>query len=714
MGAWGTGIFENDNALDWLYDLEERGADQLRATLFKTANYPGHEYLDATDATEAVAAAAVVAGSLAVTQREALPENATAWLDSSGYYADYPMINAARLALGRILADNSELRDLWEESEYFQAWMEDVRKLLEFINLEAEEIGDAAHEGNSTGFAEPEVLRNSEHYTVYRGYIDFVEDVWGPGIFEHRDAVEFVCALEGKTPSDLLKKIKTVSQSKDSDWLLMTDACEALVTMSLLTAMENPGYWLMLPPEGREWLAKHDYQVSEADRQLCAQCLERIFRHKSEWIDYWDGGKDFGNARQAVFEMARGLGIICQDSDVVSGTKFLVSVNPVKPGLAKQPEYHPQRGITALVLILAVAICLVMVALSVMEISDYFTWVHDKGEHSLTDPIYLRNTDTTVVLNWVWVCCYISLFLAFPIMISRRHANLPALASHGIGYGPGKALFSTLIPWIGWFGDYAAVQDVLRASHPKTDPANPLAWQGIRHYWPVIIWWLGWSYLAFFRLAFGVGRSNESPADVRDESWLVVIASILMIVLMASVIVITRALARRQSKRREAVEIHAGKLGLTADDYTVVLASNVKGFGGRYREEQAPMPALRRDSLRVEKWVYLGVVAVFALLLLTVLLMNQNYDTMMNIIATVFVAGIHLFAAWRVFFGGVKAEKTGCSVLAVLSLIVAGLIIFIAEIYKEPSTLPWYVVAAVIHLWLLTITFRDARRWRPE
>ena len=60
MGAWGVGPFENDDASDWVYQLE--GAEDLelvRGTLEAAANPQG--YLEAPTCSEALAAAEVVA-----------------------------------------------------------------------------------------------------------------------------------------------------------------------------------------------------------------------------------------------------------------------------------------------------------------------------------------------------------------------------------------------------------------------------------------------------------------------------------------------------------------------------------------------------------------------------------------------------------------------------------------------------------------------------
>ena len=33
MGAWGAGSFENDDAMDWVYELEEEGLEAVTAAL---------------------------------------------------------------------------------------------------------------------------------------------------------------------------------------------------------------------------------------------------------------------------------------------------------------------------------------------------------------------------------------------------------------------------------------------------------------------------------------------------------------------------------------------------------------------------------------------------------------------------------------------------------------------------------------------------------
>src|SRR3979490_726956 len=115
MGAWGTGPFDNDEAADFAGGLDDLGgaarADAVREALTRAAEQA--EFLDADDAAVAVAAAALVAaqcpGGDEVDSvhgpRESLPQ------------LPDDVRSLAAVALDRVLADDSELKELWEEAE---------------------------------------------------------------------------------------------------------------------------------------------------------------------------------------------------------------------------------------------------------------------------------------------------------------------------------------------------------------------------------------------------------------------------------------------------------------------------------------------------------------------------------------------------------------------------------------------------------------------
>ena len=128
MGAWGEKAFENDSALDWLADLEDGGVTALRDTLSRVAGAGADDYVEVDDCSAAIAAAEIVAGALG--ERDRLTEEAVAWLDANrGAVVPGDKI-AAKRAVERVLAEGSELRELWDENGPDTEWHADVRALL--------------------------------------------------------------------------------------------------------------------------------------------------------------------------------------------------------------------------------------------------------------------------------------------------------------------------------------------------------------------------------------------------------------------------------------------------------------------------------------------------------------------------------------------------------------------------------------------------------
>jgi len=125
MGTWGYKPFENDDACDWIYDLED---SQDLALLEETiAEACADDYLEAPEASMAVAAAEVIAALSG--KAGALPDEVLNWVK------DRPPAPAALRAravkaLKRILTD-SELKELWEENEDdFPEWQASLSDLL--------------------------------------------------------------------------------------------------------------------------------------------------------------------------------------------------------------------------------------------------------------------------------------------------------------------------------------------------------------------------------------------------------------------------------------------------------------------------------------------------------------------------------------------------------------------------------------------------------
>ena len=130
MGAWGHGIFDNDDAADWVFELEEAADDGvLERTLSAVASAPADAYVEAPEAAAALAAAEVVAAAVTGSQ-EALvaggsySEGALVWVQSHGERVGPELVPLA-LAAVRRARDSSELRELWDEAEPDE-WLAEV------------------------------------------------------------------------------------------------------------------------------------------------------------------------------------------------------------------------------------------------------------------------------------------------------------------------------------------------------------------------------------------------------------------------------------------------------------------------------------------------------------------------------------------------------------------------------------------------------------
>jgi hypothetical protein len=129
VGAWGEKTFENDAAMDWLVELEEQGVPALRTILSDVAQTAEDEYLDVDDGARAMAAGEMVAAALGQ-GRDRVPTRSHAWLDVNASAITERDLAMARRAVRRILTANSELRELWDDSDPNTKWQAGVRVLL--------------------------------------------------------------------------------------------------------------------------------------------------------------------------------------------------------------------------------------------------------------------------------------------------------------------------------------------------------------------------------------------------------------------------------------------------------------------------------------------------------------------------------------------------------------------------------------------------------
>ena len=130
MGAWGHLAFDNDTANDWAYDLEEIEDLSLVEAAFAELEGVGTEYLDQDVACNALGACEVLArlqGHPGYTN--AYTEKVDQWVEAHKLNPSPAVLKRASAAIDRILADNSELRELWGEGDDGDAWRKSVEDL---------------------------------------------------------------------------------------------------------------------------------------------------------------------------------------------------------------------------------------------------------------------------------------------------------------------------------------------------------------------------------------------------------------------------------------------------------------------------------------------------------------------------------------------------------------------------------------------------------
>lgn len=131
MGAWGVGSFENDDAIDWVIELEDAKGFQFLADAFEIVLDQKDDLPEAPDCSVAICAAEVTAGLLG-NPSDDLSEEVLEWMEGQ------PDPSSALLSLAtnalNVILKRSELKSLWQKTDDYDEWRElvlDLRDRLE-------------------------------------------------------------------------------------------------------------------------------------------------------------------------------------------------------------------------------------------------------------------------------------------------------------------------------------------------------------------------------------------------------------------------------------------------------------------------------------------------------------------------------------------------------------------------------------------------------
>ena len=125
-GSWGSGSFENDDALDWANQcVNGSGAQPLIAVFDRVKS---SQVVEAPDGASAIAASEVIAAALGK-PGQGLPSELRAWLARQPKSEIVAQAAAAKRALKKVEdARTSELQQLWAEDKTSQ-WLSNVKAL---------------------------------------------------------------------------------------------------------------------------------------------------------------------------------------------------------------------------------------------------------------------------------------------------------------------------------------------------------------------------------------------------------------------------------------------------------------------------------------------------------------------------------------------------------------------------------------------------------
>lgn len=126
MGSWGLGTFEDDIACDWLEDLQDSDPIAFFAHCLNLSDIQYIEFL----ACVGVVCTAEMIHSLICEPRTGLPQAAHQWLGEHQGLNILAFIPDAIEGLRRVMGPDSEMRELWEDSDgMHDAWMSRTRDL---------------------------------------------------------------------------------------------------------------------------------------------------------------------------------------------------------------------------------------------------------------------------------------------------------------------------------------------------------------------------------------------------------------------------------------------------------------------------------------------------------------------------------------------------------------------------------------------------------
>ena len=130
MGAWGHDTFDNDASGDWACELAECDDLSVIEEALERVIECGDDYLESDEAARALAACDTIArlrGNFGV--RNANTERVDKWVAAHPDLSTDRLLPVAHRVIDRVVGDDSELPQLWEDSNFFDEWQASIADL---------------------------------------------------------------------------------------------------------------------------------------------------------------------------------------------------------------------------------------------------------------------------------------------------------------------------------------------------------------------------------------------------------------------------------------------------------------------------------------------------------------------------------------------------------------------------------------------------------
>jgi hypothetical protein len=128
MGAWGHRFDENDSAADWIAAFEDAPSWSHIQSALQTILEADDVYdLDTDETSAALVAGEIVAAALG-RANERLQPNIQQWVAANALEIESLQTDAAKAAA--LIKSDSELRELWDDSEDAAEWIATVDDLI--------------------------------------------------------------------------------------------------------------------------------------------------------------------------------------------------------------------------------------------------------------------------------------------------------------------------------------------------------------------------------------------------------------------------------------------------------------------------------------------------------------------------------------------------------------------------------------------------------